>query len=189
MAGWSEIRTLAELLAQKKGLPLSQATLCFRFLPQSSFASGGSTRSYFLRLRFFSWEMFFSLGHWIRSNYNYTLLPFSLSGPEQRNELGSSDVFSGTIVTTTSLIKRRPRISVVLLVGTLVGLAVSSYFIYAIDHGPLPPTFEEYREYERILPQNNESLPLPEGKDGMYLLIENYSTRRSSIEFCLLPLF
>jgi hypothetical protein len=116
-------------------------------------------------------------------------LPFSLSGPEQRNEIGSSDVFAGTIVTTTSLIKRRPRISVALLVVTLVGLAVSSYFIFAIDRGTLPPTFEEYREYERILPQNNESLPLPEGKDGMYLLIENYSTRRSSIEFCLLPPF
>ncbi|KAF8325499.1 hypothetical protein F5887DRAFT_1202146 [Amanita rubescens] len=46
----------------------------------------------------------------------------------------------------------------------------------AIDRGPLPPSFEKYREYERTLPQNNESLPLPEGKDGMYLLIENYST-------------
>jgi len=131
--------------------------------------------------------MFFSLGRWTRSDYNYTLLPSLRSSTEQRNEtIGSSGIF-GVIVTTTSLIKRRPRISVALLVVTLVCLAVSSYFICAIDRGPLPPTFEEYREYERTLPQNNESLPLPEGKDGMYLLIENYSTRRSPIEFCLLP--
>lgn len=132
--------------------------------------------------------MFFSLGPWTRPNYDYALLPSLRSSTEQRNETtGSSGIFAGTIVTTTSLIKRRPRISVALLVVTLVGLAVSLYFICVIDRGPVPPTFEEYREYERALPQNNESLPLPEGKDGMYLLIENYSTRKSSIDSCSLP--
>jgi hypothetical protein len=70
-----------------------------------------------------------------------------------------------------------PRLSALFVIITLVILGVSSYFIQIIDRDPLPPTFEEYRDHEHRLPQNNESLPLPEGKDGMYILIENHSIR------------
>ena len=122
--------------------------------------------------------MFSPLYQWttkLRPNYDYTLL--TSSHKEQRHESTKrSCVFAGRTSAAT-LFKRWPRISVILIVVALVIFGVSSYFIWVIDRGPLPPTFEEYREYERRLPQNNESLPLPEGKDGMYLLIENYSTR------------
>ncbi|KAF8724458.1 hypothetical protein AX14_008785, partial [Amanita brunnescens Koide BX004] len=110
-----------------------------------------------------------------RSNYDYTLLPPSNTG--QRDEpTRRSGIFARRITAATSLIKRWPRVSAILLGVALVSFVVSSYFVWAMDRGPFPPSFEEYREYERRLPQNNESLPLPEGKDGMFLLVENYST-------------
>lgn len=33
----------------------------------------------------------------------------------------------------------------------------------------IPPSFDNIREYERLLPQHNLSLPYPEGENGMYL--------------------
>jgi hypothetical protein len=97
----------------------------------------------------------------LRPNYDYTFIPTSHT--EQRNEPTrrlQASVFAGRTSAAT-LFKRWPRISVILLFVALVILVVSSYFIWVIqiDRGPLPPTFEEYREYERKLPQNNESLP------------------------------
>ena len=125
--------------------------------------------------------MFSPLYQWtakLRPNYDYTLLPSSHT--EQRHEPTRRPGACAGRTYASTMFKRWPRISAILIIAALVILCVSSYFILIIDRGPLPPTFEEYREHERKLPQNNESLPLPEGKDGMYLLIENYSTRALS---------
>ena len=105
----------------------------------------------------------------LRPNHDYALLPPSHT--EQPDE-PRRRLFAWR--TSVATFKRWPRKFVILPFVAFVILVVSSCFK---DRGPLPPTFDEYRERERRLPQNNESLPLPEGKDGMYVHIENYSTR------------
>ncbi|KAL0955215.1 hypothetical protein HGRIS_004118 [Hohenbuehelia grisea] len=41
--------------------------------------------------------------------------------------------------------------------------------------GSLPPMYERFHEYERNLPQHNESLPAPEGKNARFLWVANHA--------------
>ncbi|PFH46473.1 hypothetical protein AMATHDRAFT_7764 [Amanita thiersii Skay4041] len=63
-----------------------------------------------------------------------------------------------------------------LVLFILSGMGYAIYDLVVPDPGILPPTFEQYRDYERSLPQNNASLPLPEGAEGKFLFIDNYFT-------------
>ena len=41
----------------------------------------------------------------------------------------------------------------------------------------LPPLYEAYHDYERHLPQNNLSLPFPEGRDAKFFWAPNHVVR------------
>ncbi|KAF8622521.1 hypothetical protein AX15_006960 [Amanita polypyramis BW_CC] len=121
-----------------------------------------------------------NLRKWITglsSNYDYSILPSSHSEPEDECKHDDTGKVACLWFNNATLsFKRRSLKLMVAFAVVLLGLGYLTFYIWGVDPGPLPPTFEEWREYERQLPQNNASLPLPEGKEGKYLLIDNYST-------------
>ncbi|TCD70094.1 hypothetical protein EIP91_004823, partial [Steccherinum ochraceum] len=82
---------------------------------------------------------------------------------------------------TRPLFSRRvTRSLLAVLVLFAVGLALRnfaslrlSFSLESLHEDPLPPLYEEYTRAERALPQHNPDLPLPEGRSGKYIAMEN----------------
>ncbi|KAF8625518.1 hypothetical protein AX17_006830 [Amanita inopinata Kibby_2008] len=80
--------------------------------------------------------------------------------------------------------KRPARIAVAagtitVFLSLLLGIAYVLISLFFTDQGPPPfplRMYEQYRSYERQLPQNNLSLPFPEGEYAKFLHVDNYST-------------
>lgn len=47
--------------------------------------------------------------------------------------------------------------------------------IPGVQESDLPPLYEQYNEYERLLPQHDMSLPSPEGKHAKFLFFANHA--------------